>query len=600
MSEESTLGEMGSTSPAEAQLEAFKSLFPGVLVDGVLDAGRLGQLLDIEVTELPQGKEIFGLTWAGKKKAAEAIQAPSFAALVPDFDASINWDTAENVFIEGDNLEVLKLMQNAYNDKIKVIYIDPPYNTGNDFVYNDNFSDPKQRYLEVTGQVDAEGNRLTSNPEISGRKHSNWLNMMYPRLALARNLLTEDGVIFVSIDDREIHNLRSLMDSIFGEENFIGTIKRRAARKTAFLSKTMSDMCDYVVIYARGELSSPLSAGSVSDGSRPVLQSNNKVSKRIVRAGTPANCPDGTYSKIFHDEATLSSEIRIEGGRVKSDVEIEARWRVNQQILDETLFVTKNLGLRRTILAEELEKQKLLSDLLDDPTCYNELGSEEVASILGGSYFDSPKPTGLVKKLLRAVNDKDCVVLDFFAGSGTTGHAVELLNAEDGGSRSYICVTLDEPTPHKSAAREAGFNRVSEITEARLVKVADLNSESLRMGLRVLRLSASNYKPFFEEDGALVQLSASTKSKTYSQRSAAAEVLLKQGTPFESPWTGDNLIQSGQVLFVGDHVDKLVLEQIPDQVGVVVVNEDALAEKDALKAKLHFDLKQMNKKLVTY
>lgn len=600
MSEESTLGEMGSTPPAEAQLEAFKSLFPGVLVDGVLDAGRLGQLLDIEVTELPQGKEIFGLTWAGKKKAAEAVQAPSFAALVPDFDASINWDTAENVFIEGDNLEVLKLMQNAYNDKIKVIYIDPPYNTGNDFVYNDDFRDPKQRYLEVTGQVDAEGNRLNSNPEISGRKHSNWLNMMYPRLALARNLLTEDGVIFVSIDDREIHNLRSLMDSIFGEENFIGTIKRRAARKTAFLSKTMSDMCDYVVIYARGELSSPLSAGSVSDGSRPVLQSNNKLSKRIVRAGTPANCPDGTYSKIFHDEATLSSEIRIEGGRVKSDVEIEARWRVNQQILDETLFVTKNLGLRRTILAEELEKQKLLSDLLDDPTCYNELGSEEVASILGGSYFDSPKPTGLVTKLLRAVNDKDCVVLDFFAGSGTTGHAVELLNAEDGGSRSYICVTLDEPTPHKSAAREAGFNRVSEITEARLVKVADLNSESLRRGLRVLRLSASNYKPFFEEDGALVQLSASTKSKTYSQRSAAAEVLLKQGTPLESPWTGDNLIQSGQVLFVGDHVDKLVLEQIPDQVGVVVANEDALAEKDALKAKLHFDLKQMNKKLVTY
>ena len=600
MSEESTLGEMGSTPPAEAQLEAFKRLFPGVLVDGVLDAGRLGQLLDIEVTELPQGKEIFGLTWAGKKKAAEAVQAPSYAALVPDFDASINWDTAENVFIEGDNLEVLKLMQNAYNDKIKVIYIDPPYNTGNDFVYNDDFSDPKQRYLEVTGQVDAEGNRLTSNPEISGRKHSNWLNMMYPRLALARNLLTEDGVIFVSIDDREIHNLRSLMDSIFGEENFIGTIKRRAARKTAFLSKTMSDMCDYVVIYARGELSSPLSAGSVSDGSRPVLQTNNKVSKRIVRAGTPANCPDGTYSKIFHDEATLSSEIRIEGGRVKNDVEIEARWRVNQQILDETLFLTKNLGLRRTILAEELEKQKLLSDLLDDPTCYNELGSEEVASILGGSYFDSPKPTGLVTKLLKAVNDKDCTVLDFFAGSGTTGHAVELLNAEDGGSRRYICVTLDEPTPQNSAAREAGLTRVSEITEARLIKVADLNSESSRRGLRVLRLSASSYKPFFEEDGALVQLSASTKSKTFSQRSAAAEVLLKQGIPLDSPWTGDNVIQSGQVLFVGDDVDQLVLEQIPDHVGVVVVNEDALVGKDAVKAKLHFDLRQVNKKLVTY
>jgi len=209
---------ISTESPSESILNSLRSLIPGAIQDGVIDAQKLAELSGLEVAGLKNGVERFGLMWAGKSKAVEALQAASIAALAPDMENSINWDTAENVFIEGDNLEVLKLLQKAYNDQVKLIYIDPPYNTGNDFVYNDDFSEPLKHYLEVTGQVDSEGNRLVANTEVSGRKHSNWLSMMYPRLVLARNILREDGVIFISIDDNEIAELRLLMDEIFGPE----------------------------------------------------------------------------------------------------------------------------------------------------------------------------------------------------------------------------------------------------------------------------------------------------------------------------------------------------------------------------------------------
>lgn len=206
---------------AAANRRALKALLPGVIADGVLHATSLGELLDIPVTAPVDARERFGLMWAGKHEAVRSLLTPSRATLVPDLERSVDFDTARNVFIEGDNLEVLKLLQKAYNDKIKLIYIDPPYNTGNDFVYNDDFSNGLRGYLAYTGQLDQEGNRTSASSETSGRRHSRWLSMMYPRLVLARNLLTQDGVLAVSIDDNEYANLRTILDEVFGSENFL-------------------------------------------------------------------------------------------------------------------------------------------------------------------------------------------------------------------------------------------------------------------------------------------------------------------------------------------------------------------------------------------
>src|SRR4051794_15120309 len=217
--------DLESPDLAAAKRAAFDELFPGVFADGVLDATRLGELLDSEVSAQTDGRERFGLMWAGKQDAVRSLLTPSRGTLIPELDESIDFDNADHVFVEGDNLEVLKLLQKAYNDRIKLIYIDPPYNTGsNDFIYPDNFGDTTRGYLEYTGQLDKEGNRTSASADMLGRRHSRWLSMMYPRLVLARNLLTQDGAIFVSIDDNEVANLRAIMDEIFGSENFVAQV----------------------------------------------------------------------------------------------------------------------------------------------------------------------------------------------------------------------------------------------------------------------------------------------------------------------------------------------------------------------------------------
>ena len=242
---------VASFPPSAAVLESLQELIPGATVDGVIDAKRIAEVVGLQVAGTKSGAERFGLMWAGKGKAVEALQAQSMASLSPDLKESISWDSAENVFIEGDNLEVLKLLQKAYNDQVKLIYIDPPYNTGNDFVYNDDFSDPLKHYLEVTKQVDSEGNRLVANTEVSGRKHSNWLSMMYPRLVLARNLLTDDGLFAISIDENEQANLIELLNEVFGEESQIAVISVVNNLKGRSDAEYIATAHEYLILYAR-------------------------------------------------------------------------------------------------------------------------------------------------------------------------------------------------------------------------------------------------------------------------------------------------------------------------------------------------------------
>ena len=277
-----------SADVVEENLDKLKALFPEAFTEGKIDFDTLRQLLGDAVEE---GQERYGLNWHGKRKARQLALTPSAATLRPAPEESEDWDTTQNLVIEGDNLEVLKLLQKSYAGRLKLIYIDPPYNTGKDFVYKDDFRQPLRHYKEVTGQAGENGAALSSNAESSGRFHTDWLNMMYPRLMVARDLLSDDGVIFISIDDSESPRLRAVCDQVFGEENICGVIKRRAARKTAFLSKRMTDMCDYVVAYVKSEVAEPLSAGQISGGTRPVFNEGNSYRSVFYGRGPSLNAP---------------------------------------------------------------------------------------------------------------------------------------------------------------------------------------------------------------------------------------------------------------------------------------------------------------------
>jgi adenine-specific DNA-methyltransferase len=623
--------EAKTESPSIKKLEEFKQLFPGVISDGVLDAGRLGELLQADVSGLKGGKERFGLMWSGKQRAVEAREAESYAALIPDFENSINWDSAQNVFIEGDNLEVLKLLQNAYNDKIKMIYIDPPYNTGNDFVYNDDFSDPKQRYLEVTGQVDAEGNRLTSNTETSGRKHSNWLTMMYPRLDLARNLLTEDGAIFVSIDDNELQNLRSIMDEIFGSENFIGQFVWAAGRKND--AKFISSSHEYILVYARSL--NTLTEKKVTWRQRKEgLDAIYKVAASLTKqtnydyaqatkllknwfAGLPESDPTKRhkhYSVIDKRGVYFAADISWPGGggpryEVLHPVtglptKVPSRgWVFSESRMQEILGMDGvHFGADETSVP--CVKRYLSDSETEVPysVFYNDgRGStKRLRTLLGGAFFDFPKDELILQKLVEFMTQKDDIVLDFFAGSGTFGHSVELQNNLDAGSRRYICVTLPEPTNKDSDARKAGIEKVSEITEMRLKKVLDLFDGAKERGLRILRLGPSAFKPHFPSDGSLFVLDESSLEMDPNTEQIAGEVLLRQGVTLDQPWTRESGIQSGSVK-VCDFSGTMEIEQILEtEATVLVFLEDSFKGRDALKSELSFAIAQAGKKMVTY
>jgi len=530
----------------------LKALFPELVTEGpegaAVNVDVLNQLVsDKTVTD---ADEKYGLNWHGKRRARQLALTPSTGTLRPCPEESVDWDTTQNLIIEGDNLEVLKLLQRSYAGKVKLIYIDPPYNTGKDFVYPDNFQDNIRNYLELTGQVNG-GRKISSNTESSGRFHTDWLNMIYPRLKVARSLLSADGVIFISVDDAEIGHLRSICDEVLGPENFCGVIKRRAARKTAFLSKRMTDMCDYVIVYVRSDSVPPLTAGQVSDGTRPVFNEGNAESERILRAGAIAKCPDGVYRSGTRSVRSISftflDDLVVKDGKVLRNIRIRGPWRINQETLDTTLFVTRNVGLRRTMLPEELDKAKLLNDLLDDSNCYNEKGSEEVNNLLEAGVFQNPKPRGLVDYLVRAAGASDNdIVMDFFAGSGTTGHAVMAQNVANDTNRRYILVqlpeSLDPEDKDQKVAAEfcKGLNKplnIAELTKERLRRAASKIREENPMfagdlGFRVFKLDSTNIQEWEPKRENLPQSLLDSVEHLKTDRSEADilyELLLKLG-----------------------------------------------------------------------
>jgi adenine-specific DNA-methyltransferase len=597
---------ISTTPPSELNLKAFEERFPGIIQDGVLDADRLGAILGINISASKDAKERFGLMWAGKQDAIQALMTPSLATLKPDLENSINWDTAENVFIEGDNLEVLKLLQNAYNDQVKLIYIDPPYNTGNDFVYKDDFSDPIKHYLEVTGQVDAEGNKLVANTETSGRKHSNWLTMMYPRLVLARNLLAQDGAIFISIDNNEVAHLKLLCNEIFGENNFIGILIWRKKEGGGQTDQYFVTEHEYILAYARSS-EYKWQDEVIPDEGFSFNKSDENGQFKAVKLAKWGNTSRRT------DRPTMYFPIQAPNGTkvypIAPDGE-DGRWRVSSKrmealIKNELIFWKEQentwIPYEKVYFTEgDVKVIKERSILYDLATTAD--GTKELTHIFGKKdVFQNPKPVKLIEFLLERGAPKDAIVLDFFAGSGTTAHATLRANSSDGGNRKFILVNIDESTDQDSLAFQEGYEKVSDVTLARILGAMAEVTDSKNEGLKALSLSKSNFHILSQSQTDTPKLFESTLDEDLVVENVVQEVLLKLGERLDTKQERITLgectaVRCGATLIVPSlEIDeKIVQEAVTVATGVVVFLEDAFAGKDALKANTYFSARSKN------
>ncbi|MCQ3950244.1 MAG: site-specific DNA-methyltransferase [Planctomycetes bacterium] len=507
---------------AEKRAELLR-LFPEVLTEGgKLDFDKLklalGESVDV-------GKERYGMNWPGKADCFKAIQAPSMGTLLPSPKESVNFDTTENLIIEGDNLEVLKLLQKSYLGAVKMIYIDPPYNTGNDFIYPDNFSESLDTYLKYTGQVDAAGRKFGTNTEADGRFHSNWLNMMHPRLYLARNLLKQDGFICVSIDDNELKNLQAVMNEVFGEENFVSVIVVQS-NKRGQTYKEIAKTHEYVLIYSR-EPDTPLRELEKLDDALPFKDSKGAFDLWELRNRNPKfgrfNRPNLFYpiyvASSLTDECGYA-KIALERD-AKFNVEVLPRnsegvdgcWRWGKEKVTGAELESKTPSViakqRRdgewNIYEKSRKSTTKAKSLWVETEVISEQGTMELGELGLADCFDHPKPVGLVSKLVRICADADDVVMDFFAGAGTTAHAVLNLNAEDNGARRFILAQLPEPVQCK------GLKNIAEVAGERVRRVVKrLNTESkgkLKLeprqrqdrGFRIFKLAESNFKTWDAE-----------------------------------------------------------------------------------------------------
>lgn len=439
--------------------DKLKSVFPECFTEGTLDIDKLlslcGEYIDNDF-------EKYKFEWKGKAECLRLAQKRSTGTLRPCREESVNFDDTENLYIEGDNLEVLKLLQTAYYRKVKMIYIDPPYNTGNDFVYEDDFKDPMTRYKEVTQQT------TKSNPETMGRFHTNWLNMMYPRLRLAANLLRDDGVIFISIDDHEIHNLRKLCDEVFGEENFISELIWERAYSPKNDAKFISNSHDYVLMYAKNIANF-------------VIGRLERTDEANARYKNPDNDPRGVWKPSDMSVKTYNAEcdypITTPSGRV-IEPPTGRCWRLSKNAFFERLADNRiSFGadgnsvpcIKRFLSELKFDGMAPQSIMFYKDVGHSQEGAKEVTALLEAGAFDGPKPLRLLGRLLTLANtDKDDIILDFFSGSATTAHAVMQLNAEDGGNRKFICVQLPEVTDEKSEAYKAGYKNICEIGKERI------------------------------------------------------------------------------------------------------------------------------------
>ncbi len=542
-----------SAGVLEERLEVLRSLVPEAFSEGELDPERLLAALGLEAS---QSSERYSFSWAGKRDAIRLLQASTSATLSPDTGESVDFDATQNIFVEGDNLEVLKLLYKAYFRRVKMIYIDPPYNTGGDLVYADDYTDPLGAYLESTGQRDAEGNLLTSNPETSGRCHSAWLTMMYPRLFLARQLLRDEGVIFVSIDDHEYHNLRMVMNEIFGEENFLATFvwKRRSGAMDAVNNVSVDH--EYVICYGKGrvalageERTFKRYRNDDDDPRGPWVADNLSAAKPGGNTLYPIKDPETGYEYWppkgrYWPYSPETMEQKIREGRIlfpgtPEGTPLYKRFKSEAKSLFRPIstWISPN---GRASNAGSGTVATLTSSI-------NTEGTREIKDLFGDKVFVYPKPVSLLRSLVRqgtGATDSD-IVMDFFAGSCTTVQAVLELNREDGGNRKFICVQLPEPTGNDDfpTIAEIGKERIRRVIN-RLRKAredAPTLDDREDLGFKVFKLTSSQYKTWTEPEERIseayadqMEMFADPLIEGWDRRTLLWEVIIKEGFDLNS------------------------------------------------------------------
>lgn len=502
---------MQSMDKVAANVAKIRKLFPNCVTERINKEGKLEHAIDFDMLKQELSdhvvdglQERYQFTWPDKRKAILAANAPINKTLRPCREESVDFDNTENLYIEGDNLEVLKLLQETYLGKVKMIYIDPPYNTGKDFIYNDDFKQSIEEYIENSGQLDGEGNRFVANTESNGRFHTNWLNMIYPRLKLAKDLLSDDGVIFISIDDNEVENLRKICDEIFGENNFLAQVIWERAFSPKNDAKFFSVSHDYVLIYARSiEVFSigllPRSAESDAryknpdnDPHGPWTSDNMTVKSYSANYDYPIRTPNGTIYYPPAGRCWFTSKERmqklIENGAVWFGNNGGNMPRIKRYLSDVQQGMTPITIWKYLDVGHNQEARQELKKLFDEK-----------------AYFDGPKPIRLLNRILTIANvKKDDFILDFFSGSATTAHAVMQLNAEDSGKRKFIMVQLPEECAENSEAYKAGYKNICEIGKERIRRAGQkikeenpLTTQNLDIGFRVLKCDSSNMEDVY-------------------------------------------------------------------------------------------------------
>ncbi|AZQ44861.1 site-specific DNA-methyltransferase [Nonlabens ponticola] len=532
-----------SENLVESNIDKLKALFPEIVTEGKIDFKVLQEVLG---NELEEGEEYYRFTWAGKANARREAQKPSTGTLRPAPEESVDWDTTQNLYIEGDNLEVLKLLQKGYAGKVKMIYIDPPYNTGKDFVYKDNYKDNLRNYQEVTGQIDDEGNKLSTNSDSDGRFHSNWLNMMYPRLRLARNLLSESGLLFVSIDDNESSNLKKLLDEVFGEDNFINRISwRRRHNQPNDKTKMVGIVSESIFIF--GKKSSNLKYGESFYG-LPLSE------KRASDFTNPDSDPNGKWTsnpwKAAVGRGGSSYVINTPSGE-----KLDNTWYGNEETFkkhldDKRVHWTDNgSGFPRIkiYLKEKMKDGQLAHNFWG----HKEFGSNQDASnelselfSLKG-LFDNPKPVKLLTQILSISSSDDDLILDFFSGSASTAHSIFESNILHSAKRQFIQVQLPEEIDEKEPAYKAGYRRISDLGKERIRRAAKKIAEEypekakeLDLGFKVFKLDTSNIKGWDGNpdnlDDSLFDAQDNIKTDR-TEHDVLYEILLKYGLDLTLP-----------------------------------------------------------------
>lgn len=621
---------MQSKSLVDENIEKISSLFPNCVSEGLDESGKLIKVVDFDLLKqelsnvvVEGNEERYVLNWAGKKASMLAANAPIAKTLRPAVKESVGKDgspekfDSENLYIEGDNLDVLKLLRETYLGKVKMIYIDPPYNTGNDFIYADDFKTDATEYLQNSSQKDEDGNRLVTNKETNGRFHSDWLSMMYSRLKVTRDLLRDDGVIFISIDDNEVHNLRKICDEVFGAENFVANIIWKK-RSTPPNDKVIAAQHEYIICYIKNITFYQMG-----------LKLRSRTEDQISRYKNPDNHPKGNWTSgdlmanVKGGRYVPSLYFPIKNPRTGQEhwPSSNGNWRFNKEKIelliknDEIYFGEDDKGRPKLKRFFCDVKEGITWTTIWDFTPYNTEGSKEMTNIFGNlSTFENPKPLGLVLELLKiGLSDND-IILDFFAGSSTTAHAVMQLNAEDGGNRQFIMVQLPEGCNEKSEAFKAGYKNIAEISKERIRRAGkkilegkcheDWNQDT---GFRVLKVDSSCRNDVFllpdgtEQRNLATQLLENIK-KDRSPEDLLFQILVDRSVELTLP-IEKKIIMDKTVFFVDENAliacfDKNISEELIKELAkfqpLRVVFRDSGFASDAIKINAEQIFKQLS------